>query len=93
VNFDAAAKAKIVKENQRDKQDTGSPEVQIALITGRMKSLSGHFKEHKHDFHSRLGLLKLVSQRNKLLKYLRRASLDRFRALIERLNIRDKWST
>lgn len=68
--------------------DTGSPEVQIALITERIQSLSGHMKVHKKDFHSRLGLLKLVGQRRRLLSYLKKKDFNRYQVLTDRLNLR-----
>jgi len=68
--------------------DTGSPEVQIALITGRIEYLTEHFKTHKKDHHSRVGLLKLVGKRRRLLEYLKRKEIERYRKLIERLGIR-----
>lgn len=68
--------------------DTGSPEVQIALITGRIEYLTEHFKTHKKDHHSRVGLLKLVGKRRRLLEYLKRKDIERYRKLIERLGIR-----
>lgn len=84
----AENKAKIVEEYRLTPEDTGSPEVQVALLTARIKGLTEHFKIHKHDFHSRRGLLRLVSQRRKLLGYLKNLSLDRYRELIQRLGIR-----
>jgi len=83
-----AQKAQVVKQFQRSGTDTGSPEVQIALLTERINGLSGHFKSHVKDHHSRRGLLKLVSQRRKLLDYLKRADADTYRSLIERLGLR-----
>jgi len=83
-----AQKAQVVKQNQRSARDTGSPEVQIALLTERINGLTEHFKTHVKDFHSRRGLLKLVSQRRKLLDYLKRKDADKYRGLIERLNLR-----
>lgn len=68
--------------------DTGSPEVQVALLTARIEGLTGHFKEHKKDFHSRQGLLKLVGHRRKLLNYLKARDVQRYRALIEKLGLR-----
>ena len=68
--------------------DTGSPEVQVALLTGRLTELTEHFKIHKKDHHSRRGLLKIVSQRRRLLDYLRRSDAGRYQALIERLGLR-----
>ncbi len=81
-------KEKVVRQYQRSGKDTGSPEVQIALLTERINSLAGHFKAHVKDFHSRRGLLKLVSQRRKLLDYLKRKDADKYRDLIERLSLR-----
>jgi len=81
-------KEKVVKQYQRSGKDTGSPEVQIALLTERINGLTEHFKAHVKDFHSRRGLLKLVSQRRKLLDYLRVKDADKYRGLIERLNLR-----
>lgn len=83
-----AQKAQIIKDYQRAGNDTGSPEVQVALMTGRINELTGHFKTHIKDFHSRRGLLKLVSQRRSLLDYLKRKNSDSYKALIERLGIR-----
>jgi len=83
-----AQKAQVVKRYQRSAQDTGSPEVQIALLTERINDLTDHFKTHVKDFHSRRGLLKLVSQRRKLLDYLKRMDADKYRGLIERLGLR-----
>jgi small subunit ribosomal protein S15 len=83
-----ADKAKIVADYQRVQGDTGSPEVQVALLTARINDLTGHFKEHVKDHHSRRGLLRMVSQRRKLLDYLKRKNADGYRALIERLGLR-----
>jgi small subunit ribosomal protein S15 len=83
-----AQKAQVVKQFQRAGTVTGSPEVQIALLTERINGLTDHFKTHVKDFHSRRGLLKLVSQRRKLLDYLRRADADKYRSLLERLGLR-----
>jgi len=83
-----AQKAQVAKQYQRSGADTGSPEVQIALLTERINGLTEHFKAHVKDFHSRRGLLKLVSQRRKLLDYLRVKDADKYRGLIERLNLR-----
>ena len=79
-------KAEIVKEYQQHEKDTGSPEVQIALLTVRIKELTEHFKIHKQDHHSRRGLLKLVSQRRRQLNYLRKVDIERYRTLIKRLD-------
>ena len=81
-------KEQVVKQYQRSGKDTGSPEVQIALLTERINGLTEHFKAHVKDFHSRRGLLKLVSQRRKLLDYLKRTDADKYRDLIERLGLR-----
>ena len=83
-----AQKAQVVKTNQRSGRDTGSPEVQVALLTERINGLTDHFKTHVKDFHSRRGLLKMVSQRRKLLDYLKRKDADKYRGLIERLGLR-----
>ncbi|WP_126445561.1 30S ribosomal protein S15 [Sulfuricystis multivorans] len=83
-----ADKAKIVSEFQRAQGDTGSPEVQVALLTARINDLTAHFKTHVKDHHSRRGLLKMVSQRRKLLDYLKRKNADSYRVLIERLGLR-----
>lgn len=84
----AEDKAAIVAEYQVAKGDTGSPEVQIALQTARIKDLSPHFKEHIHDHHSRQGLLRLVNQRRKLLDYLKKKDVERYRSVIQRLGLR-----
>jgi len=84
----AVEKAKIVTDFQIVKNDTGSPEVQVALITDRISYLTEHFKENTKDHHSRRGLLALVSQRRKLLDYLKRESLERYQELIKRLGLR-----
>ncbi|MDP2142589.1 MAG: 30S ribosomal protein S15 [Gallionella sp.] len=84
----AAQKAQIVSDYQRAKSDTGSPEVQVALITARISYLTDHFKDNAKDHHSRRGLLRLVSRRRKLLDYLKSQDDAAYRSLIERLNIR-----
>ena len=81
-------KAEVVTAHKRSDQDTGSPEVQVALLTTRITGLTEHFKAHKHDHHSRRGLLKLVGRRRKLLNYLRKQDIGRYRALISELGIR-----
>jgi len=83
-----AQKAQVVKDYQRAIGDTGSPEVQIALLTTRINDLTGHFKTNVKDHHSRRGLLRLVSQRRKLLDYLKDRNVEGYRKLIERLGIR-----
>lgn len=84
----AEEKQKIIDEYKTCEGDTGSPEVQIALLTARIQYLSEHFKTHKKDHHSRTGLLKLVGQRRKLLKYLTNKDVQRYRDLIGRLGLR-----
>lgn len=81
-------RADIIKKFARAEGDTGSPEVQVALITARMNELQGHFETHKKDHHSRRGLLQLVGQRRRLLDYVRRKDVQKYRQLIEQLNIR-----
>jgi len=88
MSFDAEAKSKIVSEYKRSDSDTGSPEVQVALLTGRIQHLTDHFKTHKGDHHSRRGLLRMVNQRRSLLDYLKKSDLQRYRDLIERLGLR-----
>ena len=86
--LDAATKQAIMTEYATHEGDTGSPEVQIAMLTQRIKDLTEHLKEHKHDHHSRRGLLLLVGQRRRLLNYLRKTDIARYRGLIERLGLR-----
>jgi small subunit ribosomal protein S15 len=81
-------KAQLMHEYQRGQGDTGSPEVQVALLTARITDLTGHFKTHVKDHHSRRGLLRMVSRRRKLLDYLKRANADKYRQLIDRLGLR-----
>jgi small subunit ribosomal protein S15 len=81
-------KAQVVREYQRAAGDTGSAEVQVALLTSRINDLATHFKAHIKDHHSRRGLLRMVSRRRKLLDYLKNSSADRYRTLIERLGLR-----
>lgn len=83
-----ARKSETVEAFRQHETDTGSPEVQIALLTERINGLSEHFKKHEKDHHSRRGLLMLVSQRRRLLDYLRRTGPDRYQALIQRLGLR-----
>jgi small subunit ribosomal protein S15 len=82
------ARAQVVSDYQRAKGDTGSPEVQVALLTQRINMLTEHFKKHVKDFHSRRGLLHLVSQRRSQLDYLKRNNIEAYRSLIERLGLR-----
>ena len=88
MTLNAQGKAAIVADFQRTQGDTGSSEVQIALLTARINDLTPHFKEHSKDHHSRRGLLRMVSRRRKLLDYLKRTNLDGYRALIGRLGLR-----
>lgn len=80
--------SKIIEENKRGDNDTGSPEVQVALLTARIVQLTEHFKQHKQDHHSRRGLLKMVNRRRSLLDYLHRKDATRYKALIEKLGLR-----
>lgn len=86
--MDAQAKQAVIDEYKTHEGDTGSPEVQVALLTERIKYLTDHFKSHKKDYHSRTGLLKLVGQRRKLLNYLMKKDIERYRSLIARLGLR-----
>lgn len=85
---DVAQKAQIVQQYQRAAGDTGSPEVQVALLTARINGLTDHFKTHVKDHHSRRGLLRMVSQRRKLLDYLKRQNAGKYQQLIEQLGLR-----
>ena len=86
--FTTAAKAEVVKGNARSPADTGSPEVQVALLTARINELAPHFKQHLKDHHGRRGLLKLVNQRKSLLSYLKDKDAERYTALIGKLGLR-----
>src|SRR5690606_7548981 len=88
VSLDNATKQKIIDEFATGDGDTGSPEVQVALLTKRITDLTEHMKEHKHDHHSRRGLLLLVGKRRRLLNYLQKKDITRYRQLIERLGLR-----
>ncbi|GBL29492.1 MAG: hypothetical protein RLZZ405_404 [Verrucomicrobiota bacterium] len=81
-------KSDIIKKHQQDAKDTGSPEVQVALITARVNHLTDHLRTHRKDFHSRRGLIMLTNRRRKLLSYLKSTDLDRYNALIAKLNLR-----
>ena len=83
-----AQKAQVLQDYQRAKGDTGSPEVQVALLTARITDLTDHFKAHSKDHHSRRGLLRMVSKRRKLLDYLKRTKVEQYKVLIERLGLR-----
>ena len=82
------AKLAVIKEYATHEGDTGSPEVQVAILTSRIQYLTEHLKEHKKDHHSRRGLLKLVGQRRNMLDYLRRKDIERYRSILEKLNLR-----
>ena len=86
--LDKSVKQEIIKEYATHEGDTGSPEVQIAVMSRRIKDLTEHFKEHKHDHHSRRGLLLLVGQRRRMLKYLAETDIERYRTLIAKLGLR-----
>jgi small subunit ribosomal protein S15 len=88
MSLNAEIKAQIVADNARGTNDTGSPEVQVALLTASINHLQGHFEVHSKDHHGRRGLLRMVSQRRKLLDYLKRKDADRYQALIQKLGLR-----
>jgi len=88
--IDKEVKTKVIEEFSRHKADTGSPEVQVAVLTARINQLTGHLRIHKHDESSRRGLLKLVGQRRRLLSYLRRKEFQRYTALTDKLSLRRK---
>ena len=88
MSLNSESKSKIVADYARAENDTGSPEVQVALLSARISELTGHFGEHKKDHHSRQGLLKMVNKRRKLLDYLKAKDQDRYRELITRLGLR-----
>jgi len=88
MSLDSATKKQIIADYGTNPNDTGSPEVQIALLTARIIELTEHLKEHKHDHHSRRGLLILVGQRRRLLSYLTKTDIARYRAIIEKLGLR-----
>lgn len=86
--MDPTQKKAVIDAHARHEGDTGSPEVQVALLTARIEGLTEHFKVHKKDFHSRTGLLKMVGQRRNILNYLKSKDIQRYRALIEKLGLR-----
>ena len=88
MSINAEQKQVVVNEYQRTPTDTGSPEVQVALLTKKIEDLTDHFKIHVRDHHSRQGLLRMVNRRRKLLDYLRQTNVDRYRILIDRLGLR-----
>ena len=81
-------KSEVIKEYQRGAGDTGSPEVQVAILTSKINHLAGHFEKHKHDHHSRQGLLRMINKRRKLLDYLKRKNQDSYQSLIQNLGLR-----
>jgi small subunit ribosomal protein S15 len=91
MSLASAQKAEVVKQYQRAEQDTGSPEVQVALMSERIKYLTEHFKVNRKDFHSRRGLQSLVNKRRKLLKYLKSKDQARYQDLIQSLGLRDSY--
>ncbi len=88
MSLSAEQKSKVISENRRGAADTGSPEVQVALLSARINELTDHFAKHKKDHHSRRGLLKMVNQRRKLLDYLKDTDGDRYKTLIDKLGLR-----
>lgn len=88
MSLNTEATQQIIKDYQRGPSDTGSPEVQVALLSARIDQLSDHFKTHAKDHHSRQGLLRMVSQRRSLLDYLKRSDTERYRSLVSRLGLR-----
>ncbi len=88
MSITAERKAALIKDNAKAKNDTGSPEVQVAILSERISNLTEHFKTHKKDNHSRQGLLKMVSQRRRLLDYVKSRDVPRYQALIEKLGLR-----
>jgi small subunit ribosomal protein S15 len=89
LGLDQTLKTQIIQDNQVHAADTGSPEVQVAILSRRIAQLTEHLKVHKHDNHSRRGLLIMVARRTRLLKYLVKTDIARYRSLIEKLHIRD----
>ena len=88
MSLDAATKKQIMSDFGTKEGDTGSPEVQVALLSRRISDLTEHLKTHKHDHHSRRGLLLLVGQRRRLLNYLQKTEIERYRSIVERLGLR-----
>ncbi|QIQ85518.1 30S ribosomal protein S15 [Erythrobacter sp.] len=88
MSVDAETKTKIIKDNAQGNNDTGSPEVQVAILTERIKNLTEHFKQHHKDNHSRRGLLMMVNKRRNLLAYLKKKDVERYNALIQKLGLR-----
>ena len=88
MTITAEKKQEIIKDNARDPKDTGSPEVQVAILTERIRNLTDHFKDHHKDNHSRRGLLMMVNKRRTLLAYLKKIDVERYNALIQKLGLR-----
>jgi small subunit ribosomal protein S15 len=88
MSVTAEKKQEIIKDNARDKSDTGSPEVQVAILTERIRNLTEHFKDHHKDNHSRRGLLMMVNKRRSLLAYLKKKDVGRYNSLIQKLGLR-----
>jgi len=88
VTFTQDNKAAVIQQHRRNAKDTGSPEVQVAVLTARIENINAHLQKNKHDFHSRQGLLTLVGQRRRLLNYLQKVDISRYRNLIEVLGLR-----
>ncbi len=88
MTITADRKTEVIKEYQRDDKDSGSPEIQVAIMTERIKNLTGHMRTHSHDYASRRGLLQLVSKRNRLLRYLSRTNRPAYLDLIQKLGLR-----
>ncbi len=88
MTITAEKKTQLISEFQRDEKDSGSPEVQVSILTERINNLTQHLRDHKHDFHSRRGLLQMVSTRNRLLRYLARTNRAAYQTLIGRLGLR-----
>ena len=88
MSITAERKAQVIKEHAREPNDTGSPEVQVAILTDRINTLTGHFKDHHKDNHSRRGLLMMVNKRRTLLAYLKKKDVERYNALIQKLGLR-----
>jgi small subunit ribosomal protein S15 len=88
MSITAERKAEVIQSNARAEGDTGSPEVQVAILTDRIKALTEHFKDHHKDNHTRRGLLQMVNKRRSLLDYLKRKDVDRYNALISKLGLR-----
>ena len=88
MSVTAERKTSLIGENRRHESDTGSPEIQVAILTERIANLTGHMKKNKHDFHNQRGLVGLVNRRNKLLRYLGREDREGYQALIKKLGLR-----